>query len=97
MAKKSKTKTVTEDTKSASQTTAKAPKDKKDETKQVIGKKTKQEKVPKVVKQVESADDENEEDETQLKSEVENFVKNFNYDTGSDISEPEGLDEIEDE
>jgi|AntAceMinimDraft_5_1070358.scaffolds.fasta_scaffold203408_2 hypothetical protein len=36
------------------------------------------------------------EDESALKSEVQGFLDGFNYDTDSDISEPEGLDEIDD-
>mmetsp|Transcript_21793 Transcript_21793/g.49299 ORF Transcript_21793/g.49299 Transcript_21793/m.49299 type:complete len:96 (+) Transcript_21793:190-477(+) len=32
----------------------------------------------------------------QLKSEVADFLSSFNYETDSDISEPEGLDDIQD-
>jgi len=36
-------------------------------------------------------------EEEKLKGEVSTFLANFNYDTSSDMSEPEGLNEIEDE
>jgi len=43
-------------------------------------------------------DEKNSEDEcTKLKDEVANFLSGFNFDTSSDISEPEGLDEIDDD
>lgn len=42
------------------------------------------------------AEAEDHEDESELKSEVQGFLDGFNYDTDSDISEPEGLDEIDD-
>ena len=35
-------------------------------------------------------------EEDNLKGEIENFMANFNYDTDSSISEPEGLDDIDD-
>ena len=38
-----------------------------------------------------------EEECTELKDEVADFLSGFNYDTNSDISEPEGLDEIDDD
>ena len=47
-------------------------------------------------KEAETRDDDDDEDEGALKSEVQGFLDGFNYDTDSDISEPEGLDEIDD-
>lgn len=35
-------------------------------------------------------------EEAKLRDEVSDFMKSFNYDTSSDISEPEGLDDIDD-
>ena len=47
-------------------------------------------------KDAETREADDDEDEGALKSEVQGFLDGFNYDTDSDISEPEGLDDIDD-
>lgn len=54
--------------------------------------------VPRASKKGKAVDaDDNSPEDAALRGEVESFLKAFNYNTDSDISEPEGLDEVEDD